>query len=218
MRTTGVLWMAAPLWYLLCEAATASVFPGYNYATFYISDLGVPEHGPLQGRMLESQIPQVMNAGFIGAGLLFFIGLVLLVPRLSASRRTVPMLLLGAVYAAGISFVGLVHGSPSNVDNGLIFFHGAGALAAIGGGNALLILSAGPLRFLGGARRVGPVLGSIGFASAVLLMTHVLLPDGVWERGSVYTVMLWQLVVGYLLLRDDSRPAGSAADGRRQQR
>lgn len=201
MNATGLLWIAATVWYLLCEAITASVFPGYDYATFYISDLGVAEHAELQGRVLESQIPQVMNAGFIGAGLLFFVGLALLVPHLSSSRLRIPMLVLGALYTAGITFVGLVPGSPSNVDNGLIVFHAAGAIAAIAAGNALSIVSVGPLRFLGPARRIGPVLGAIGFASAALLVAHVALPDGVWERGAVYTFMLWQLVVGTLLLR-----------------
>ncbi|GAA3670848.1 DUF998 domain-containing protein [Microbacterium marinilacus] len=214
MNATGLLWIAATVWYLLCEAITASVFPGYDYATFYISDLGVAEHAELQGRVLESQIPQVMNAGFIGAGLLFFVGLALLVPQLSASRLRVPMLVLGALYTAGITFVGLVPGSPSNVDNGLIVFHAAGAVAAIAAGNALSIVSVGPLRFLGAARRIGPVLGAIGFASAALLVAHVALPDGVWERGAVYTFMLWQLVVGALLLRGSKTPAERSPERR----
>lgn len=201
LTISGLLWSMATVWYLLCEALTASVFAGYNYATFYISDLGVPEHADFEGRPLASEIPQLMNAGFIGSGLLFLLGLVVLAPRLVEGRRRVPLLLVGALYAAGITLVGLVPGSPSNADNGLMAFHVAGAITAIAGGNTVAILSAGPLRFLEPVRRIGPVLGIAGLVSAALLVGHVLLPDGVWERGAVYTFMLWQLLVGILLVR-----------------
>jgi hypothetical protein len=45
------------------------------------------------------------------------------------------------------------------------------------------------------------VLGVIGFISAVLLMIHAGLPDGVWERGAVYPFFLWQFITGVLLVR-----------------
>ncbi len=38
--------------------------PGYSYARNDISDLGVPERGVLQGRVLDSPLHAVMNAGF----------------------------------------------------------------------------------------------------------------------------------------------------------
>jgi len=34
----------------------------------------------------------------------------------------------------------------------------------------------------------------------VLLLSHFLFPDGVWECGAVYTFLVWQLVAGSLLL------------------
>ncbi len=64
LRSTGAIWIIGPLWCLATEAITASAFPGYSYARNDISDLGVPERGVLQGRVLDSPLHAVMNAGF----------------------------------------------------------------------------------------------------------------------------------------------------------
>ena len=204
LRTVGLLWSIGPAWYILCEAITAAAFTDYNYATFYISDLGVPNFGDFEGRALASYVPQVMNAGFIGAGLLFLLGLVLLLPTLQPG---IPRFLLagfGLLHSIGITFVGLVPGSPENAENGLMIIHVLGAFGAIAGGNLAAISSS---RAFGGttmpraAQRLGLILGIIGLASAILLTQHWLLPDGVWERAAVYTFMLWQFASGITLLR-----------------
>lgn len=204
LRAAGVLWVLAPLWYLLCEAVAAAAFPGYDYARFYISDLGVPEHAEFQGRMLESSLPAVMNAGFIGTGLLFLLGAILVVSRIGLRGPGLAFLVLAAVHTGGIVFVGLVPGSPTNARLGWITIHALGAVAAIGAGNAAAIVSRWALAPAGLSPRAlwaGPVLGLIGFVSAVLLSLHVGLPDGVWERGAVYTFLLWQLLAGLALTR-----------------
>ncbi|TDO93561.1 DUF998 domain-containing protein [Enemella evansiae] len=211
MRTPGLLWIAAPLWYVLCEAIAASAFPGYSYATFYISDLGVPEIGDFQGRSLDSPLHAVMNAGFLGTGLLFFLGLALLTRTLPRGLATGALVVLGAVHTVGISLVGLVPGSMANLANGLIRFHAIGAIAAIAGGNLAAIVSARPLRRLGRWRFVGPILGGLGLVCGVLLSLHVGFPDGVWERGAVYPFMAWQLLTGIALWRLES--ATSPVDG-----
>lgn len=210
-RATGMLWVLAPCWYVLCEAVAALAFPGYDYGRFYISDLGVASVGPFGDRMLDSRLPQVMNAGFVGEGLLFVIGLVLVTPLVRRGPAGIAFLVLGIVHAIGITFVGLVPGSPENAANGLMTIHVLGAFMAIGGGNLAAITS---FRALRGAleRRVrvaGVVLGVLGLVCAALLTGHVLFPDGVWERGSVYTFMLWQFVVGVALLRARPNPVSS---------
>ncbi|MCD2500098.1 DUF998 domain-containing protein [Microbacterium nymphoidis] len=210
LRAAGILWVLAPLWYLLCEAVAAAAFPGYDYARFYISDLGVPEHAEFQGRMLESSLPAVMNAGFIGTGLFFLLGAILVISWLGLRGPGIAFLILAAVHTAGIVFVGLVPGSPTNARLGWITIHALGAVAAIGAGNAAAIVSRWALAPAGLSRRtlwVGPVLGFAGFVSAVLLSLHAGLPDGVWERGAVYAFLLWQLLAGLMLLRAASSPA-----------
>lgn len=204
VRTAGLLWGLAPIWYVGCEAIAAAAFDGYDYSRFYISDLGVAEHAVLESRRLASALPQVMNAGFIGTGLLFLVGLLLVVPHLRRSAVTAVFTTTGVLHVVGITFVGLVQGSPTNVANGLIVVHGLGAVAAIVGGNATAILSFAALRPLLPARRarlVGIVLGILGLSSGLLMSTHQLVGDGVWERGAVYPFLLWQCAVGWALQR-----------------
>lgn len=200
-RAIGILWLVAPLWYLIAEAIAASGFPGYSYASNYISDLGVPERGVLQGRDLDSPLHAVMNAGFIGEGVLFLLGVVLLVPYLRWRFSTIAMVVLGATHCVGIVLVGLVPGSEQNVMNGFIVWHGLGAVLAIASGNIVAIVAG---RALGASRRVnlaGIALGTLGLVSGVLLSLHFVLPDGVWERASIYTFLAWQMVMACVLLR-----------------
>ncbi|GAA2842840.1 hypothetical protein GCM10010471_27040 [Leucobacter komagatae] len=200
----GALWVAAPLWYVLCEAVAAAGFPGYNYATFFISDLGVPEPGQFDGRLLTSQISSVMNAGFIGAGLLFFLGTVAVASQLDRGAAKTSWLFAAVLHAVGIVFVGLVPGSQTNWDNGLMVVHVVGAIALIAGGNVAAILSGRALRPLGLPRwvlRSGQILGALGFVSALLLIGTLLVPAGVSERGAVYSFFAWQLLAGIGMLR-----------------
>lgn len=213
-QTTGLLWLLAPLWYLLCEAVTAAAFDGYSYAYFYISDLGVAEHGDFEGRMLASQIPEVMNAGFIGSGLLFLLGLCVLWPSLEGGASRWYFLGAGVLHTVGITFVGLVPGSPANATSGLMTIHVAGAISAIVGGNLAAILSHFALRtYLPSAaqRLIGPVLGGLGLLSALLLVLHALVPDGVSERGAVYTFFAWQFLMAIALLRIPRAGASGAS-------
>ena len=201
--TVGLLWSIGPIWYLLCEAIAASAFPGYDYATFYISDLGVPTFGEFQGRMLHSRLPGVMDAGFIGSGLFFLLGVILIVPLLGKARSAALLIVLGVLHSMGIAFVGLVAGSPQNEKLGYLAIHGVGAIAAIIAGNVAAITSRMTLAAIelpSWHRWVSPALGLLGLLSAILLITHAGLPDGVWERGSVYAFMGWQLLTGITLV------------------
>lgn len=210
LRASGLLWMLAPLWYVLSEAIAAAGFRGYSYAQNYISDLGVPGTGQLDGRDLDSTMSAVMNAGFIGEGLLVVLAAVLLYAALPPLRGRSVLLVLVFVHAVGISIVGLVHGSPANLENGLMAVHGLGAVLAIGAGNLGAVVAGAfalrdvlPLRL----RIAGIVLGGLGFLSAFLLTAHLFFPDGVTERVAVYTVMLWHLALGIALLaRTRTRP------------
>lgn len=209
----GALWVAAPLWYLLCEAVTAAWFPRYSYAHNFISDLGVPEEAILDGRPMVSAIPQVMNAGFIGAGLLFFIGLIVLIPQLARGAARWFFCIAAVLHSVGIVFVALVPGGPLAFETGQIIIHIFGALGLIVGGNIAAIFSGRAFASLGLPRPVrylGPMLGGLGFVSAGLLVTHTLVPDGVSERGCVYSFFLWQMLMGVMLLAKSRRVSGSA--------
>ena len=106
VRAAGVLFLLAPCWYLFCETIAALGFPGYDYARNYISDLGVPAGGVFEGRAMESRLAEVMNAGFIGEGLLITLAVVaLLAADAGRRRRRGALFVLLLVHSAGIAVV-----------------------------------------------------------------------------------------------------------------
>jgi hypothetical membrane protein len=206
---SAVLWIIAAAVYLVAEAVSATVFPGYSYATNYISDLGVPDVGTFQGRAIDSPLHVVMNLAFILHGVLFAAA-ALLTARSSAwrpgARRS--FVALALVHAVGIILVGVFPGSQTNADNGLIVFHGLGAGMAIIAGNAAAIVAGFTLRrhsprWLGSA---SITLGIVGLVGLVMLLvdsnspTITLLPDGAWERLAVYAILVWEALVGVTAL------------------
>jgi hypothetical membrane protein len=212
----AVVWIVAGVGWLVGEAVTASAFPGYSYATNYISDLGVPEVAVFQGRAIDSPLSLVMNVTFVGQGVLFLLAGILIFRAVGAGARKT-FLVLAAIHAVGIALVGFVHGSEANLTSGLVVFHFIGAALAIIAANTALIVAGVSSRGLGAPRvyRLASVaLGAIGILSLVMLeidssTTAInVFPDGVWERAAVYTVIAWELMTGFTLL-------GAAARRRR---
>jgi hypothetical protein len=80
------------------------------------------------------------------------------------------------------------------------------------GGNAAILAGSALIRL---TRRwyhsISKFIGLVGFSSLVMLVidsattTIDLLPSGVWERGSVYSITLWQLLTAACLLTDARR-------------
>jgi hypothetical membrane protein len=216
VRTTtlvaGISWIAAAAVWLIGEAVAASAFPGYDYATNYISDLGIPDVGPYQGRSIDSPLHLVMTVTFVAQGMLFALGAAMVARLFAGARRT--FVGLAIVHALGLVLVAAIPSSPANQESGIIVFHVVGAAMAIVGGNlALIVAGASTARagFPRVVRVVGVALGAIGLFSLGMLMvnsgtgTEVIFADGVWERGAVYTVTAWELLVGVLLVRRAAR-------------
>jgi len=209
----GIAWVAAATVYVGTEAVAASAFPGYSYSANYISDLGVPEVAEFQGRTIDSPLHAVMNAGFILQGVLYLLAAVIATRALGAGPRRA-FLALVAVHAVGITVVGLVHGSASSASSGIGWMHVVGAGMAIIAGNAASITAGLSSRRVGAARafRVASVaLGVVGLvALALLLALGGSTIDGIWERGSVYTVTAWELLAGVAVLVAARRRRGMA--------
>jgi hypothetical membrane protein len=204
------LWGAAGVVWLAFEAITASAFPGYSYATNYISDLGVPEVAVFEGRAIDSPLSALMNTAFIAQGLLLLGGVVL---ALHASRGIRGggrrwILSIATIHAVGMLLVGVFHGSQVNAESGLLLLHVLGAALAIVTGNVTAILIGSGSRHAGAPSwyRVASIaLGIVGLVSLVMLIVTgstslVTLPEAVWERGSVYTIVGWELVTAVSLL------------------
>lgn len=204
-RLAGALWIAAGVIYVAAEYVASTAFPGYSYATNYISDLGVPEVGVVDGRYLDSPLSWVMNTGFVLQGVFFLIAALLAARALTRrQRKTTLWVTLSALHAFGIVLVAAVPGSQQAIQSGMAVFHGVGAAFAIICGN--LAAAAGGFAIGGrGFRGFSIAIAEVGLLSLAGLLAHNALgmaavADGLWERGSVYTIIAWELVAGIALI------------------
>ncbi|MFI9387886.1 DUF998 domain-containing protein [Kutzneria sp. NPDC052558] len=206
VKAGGVALAVAALWYLIAEAITASAWknPPYSYSRNAISDLGVPScGGELQGRVICSPLHGVMNSAFILQGVLFVVAAVLLF-RLLLGRMRWVYLFLALVQGVGIVVVGLIHGSPESLANGMMVWHGLGAFMAILGGNLVFVVIGGHILRRRTETWLGiteVALGVIGLVAAVVLAMNWDAPyAAVYERISVYPIIVAQLIAGIVLI------------------
>ena len=85
-----------------------------------------------------------------------------------------------------------------------------GAALAIAGGNAAVLAGSAILRHAGASRWYRAAscgLAALGLVSLLMLVVGsttaeiAVLPQGIWERGSVYSIIGWQIFTAAYLLR-----------------
>ena len=202
----AVAWLVAAVCYVVFELLSALAVPGYSYTGQYISALGVPAWSPRA---------YLMNAAFLIQGVLFVAGAVLVARAVRARVIGVVFVALTVVTAVGDFLVGVVHGGSPLWNDGYEWLHGLGAVLAIFGGNAAILAGTEVVRRAVAApayRIVGTLIGIAGLGIFVLLQSYSswavdYAPIGVVERGCVYTIMLWQLITGLVLLRRPVAPS-----------
>jgi hypothetical membrane protein len=207
--SAAAVWIAAGLGYVILEAIAATGFRNhYSYAHNFISDLGITSRGMFQGRMIDSSLACLMNTAFCLQGALFLVGAVLIVRALEAQWAGL-FLTLAAANAVGNIVVATFHSGPAAQADGTIWVHQTGALLAIVGGNAAILVGSSIVRHADRApwyRRVSAGLGVLGLLSFVLLVmgSNVaainILPPAVWERCSVYSIIAWQMFTSAYVL------------------
>ncbi|WP_432906083.1 DUF998 domain-containing protein [Micromonospora matsumotoense] len=211
-RPAGAALVAAAALFLLLEFVAAAAWrsPPYSYTYHYISDLGV--HGPLTalGQYMYSPLWWVMNTGFFLFGVLVFIGVALL-NGLRGWRRRV-LLGMATLVGAGGVVLALFPGDGEADRQGAVDFHSLGAMAAIVGGNILIILLARMYRDLGIGRKPAKtmvMLGAFGLVSTVAFLAvagsgaNVLV--GLVERCAVYPVLIGLVYAGVSICRRRDR-------------
>ncbi len=202
-RAAGAALAAGAVIFFLAEfiAAAAWTDPPYSYTYHYISDLGV--HGPLEalGQYMYSPLAWVMNTGFFLFGITVFVGVAML-NGLRSWRRWVVLTLATLVGVGGV-VLAFFHGDGEADRQGTVDYHSLGALAAIVGGNVLVILLGRLHRHLGVARKPGKamvMLGAFGLVSMVAFLAvagsgaNVLV--GLVERCAVYPVLIGLICAG----------------------
>ena len=193
-RAAAVIWLVGAAVYLVSEAIAAASFPGYSYIADYISDLGVAA---------------VMNIGaFILHGSLFLVGAIVI----SRACPTLGWVGWSFVLAASVNAIGNIlvgtfrSGMP--VTAGHVNWHAIGAgMALVGGNTAVIIAGLGSGR-IGAPRSYHLASFGIGVVGMACLLALIIdgangsrvLPVGVIERGSVYSIVVWEIVTGAAIL------------------
>lgn len=193
-RAAAVIWLVGAAVYLVSEAIAAASFPGYSYIADYISDLGAAA---------------VMNIGaFILHGSLFLVGAIVI----SHSCPTLgwvgwSFMLAAAANAIGNILVGTFR-SGMPVTAGHVNWHAIGAGMAIVGGNTAVIIAGFGSGRIGAPRSYRLASVGIGVVGIACLLTLIIdgangsrvLPVGVVERGSVYSIVVWEIMTGAAIL------------------
>ena len=157
--SAAAVWIAAGLGYVILEAIAAAGFRNpYSYAHNFISDLGITSRGMFQGRMIDSSLACLMNTAFCLQGALFLVGAVLIVRALEAQWAGL-FLTLAAANAVGNIVVATFHSGPAAHADGTIWVHQTGALLAIVGGNAAILVGSSIVRHADAGAVVSPRIG-----------------------------------------------------------
>jgi hypothetical membrane protein len=207
-RAAGAVLAGAAMIFFLGEFVAAAAWrdPPYSYTYHYISDLGV--HGPLEalGQYMYSPLAWVMNTGFFLFGVLAFTGVAML-DGLRNWRRAM-VFVLGALVGGGGIVLALFPGDGEADRLGTVDYHSLGAMAAIVGGN-ILVIALGRLHgHLGISRRPGKtmvVLGTFGLVSTIAFITvagsgaNILI--GLVQRCAVYPFLIGLIYAGVSVWR-----------------
>jgi len=215
-RAGAAVFILAGLQYASLEliAAAAWTSPPYDYAYNYISDLGVPDPQLYDGRVVDSPLAWAMNTAFVLDGVLFALAAILLSTLFSGAGRRL-FVSFAVLHGVGSVVVGLV---DEAADAGSL--HLLGALLSIVFGNLAVFVVGLSRRRLGLPRWLGivsltlPVVGLL--SEAVLFVSTGDALDGLWERGGVYSITVWELLFGAAMLarwRASRTRAGSQLRG-----
>ena len=191
-KIAGIVFIIGSLYYMIAEAISAFAFNDSLINTYIfhtISELGIPN--------INSPLSFFMNSAFIIIGLSLLFGNLYRFKDFIIKNKTL-FYILTPITAIGVIIVALIHaGNPITAG-----YHSLGAIMAILGGNILLILiskSMGEFEFY---QKITLILGVIGlFAFWVMFFNMESIYMPVFERLSVYTLILWSFISGVYLLK-----------------
>ena len=191
-KVAGIALIIGSIYYVLAEAISATFFNDFLFNTYIfhtISELGIPNG--------NSPLFWLMNSAFILVGLAlifssfyrfkdFFI------------KNNVFIYILSAITGFGVIIVGLIHGGNPLTSG----YHTLGAVMAILGGSILLVLVSRSMGEFLNYQKITLVLGVIGLVAFWIMFFNiqsVYMP--VFERLSVYTLIIWSFLTGLFLAK-----------------
>ncbi len=192
-KIAGIVFILGSLYYLLAEAISAFSFNDLltnTYLFHTISELGIPN--------INSPLAFLMNSAFVIIGLTFIFGNFYKFKDFIIKNKLV-FYILTIVSAIGVIIVAMIHAGNPVTDG----YHSLGAIMAILGGNILLIIISRSMDKFETYQKVTLALGIIGLiAFWVMFFNMESLYMPVFERLSVYTLIIWSFISGVYLLRN----------------
>ena len=189
-KVAGIVFIIGSLYYILAEAISATFFNSSIFSTYIfhtISELGIPNG--------NSPLFWLMNSAFILIGLTLLFGNFYKFKDCIIKNKTF-FYILTAITSLGVIIVGLIHGgNPLTLG-----YHALGAVMAILGGNMLLVLISKSMDDFGLYQKITLILGVIGLFAFWMMffnMESIYMP--VFERLSVYPLVIWSLLTGCYL-------------------
>jgi low temperature requirement protein LtrA len=139
-----------------------------------------------------------MNSAFIIIGLIFIFSNFYKFKDFMIKNKIV-FYILTLVAAIGVIIVALIHAGNPVTDG----YHSLGAIMAILGGNILLLVVSRSMDKFEIYQKVSLILGVIGLiAFWVMFFNMGSLYMPIFERLSVYTLIIWSFITGVYLLKE----------------
>ena len=195
-KVAGIVLLIGSLYYLIAEAISATFFNASLFNTYLfhtISELGIPNG--------NSPLFWLMNSAFILIGLTLLFAVFYKFKDFIVKNNII-ISIFTFITSIGVIIVGLIHGgNPLTLG-----YHAMGAVMAILGGNILLVLISRSMEDFGKYQQATLILGIIGLAAFWIMffsMGSIYMP--VYERLSVYPLIVWSFLTGtFLLLNNNS--------------
>ena len=192
-KVAGIAFIMGSLFYVIAEAISAAFFNASLFNTYIfhtISELGIPNG--------NSPLFWLMNSAFILIGLALIFGNFYKFKDFIIKNKAI-FYILTLVTGIGVIIVGLIHGgNPFTLG-----YHMLGAMMAILGGNILLIVISRSMHEFGIYQKSTLILGIFGLIVFWIMFFNMGLSYmPVFERLSVYTMIIWSFLTGVYILRN----------------
>jgi hypothetical protein len=190
-KVAGIVFILGSLYYLIVEAISATFFNDSLINTYLfhtISELGIPS--------ANSPAYFLMNSAFIIIGLTLLFGNFYKFKDFIIKNKNV-FFIFTLITSLGVIIVGFIHGGNPLTSG----YHTCGAVMAILGGNILLVLISKSMNEFKIYQKITFILGLIGIVVFWIMffnMENSYMP--VFERFSVYTLILWSFITGLFLM------------------
>ena len=191
-KVAGIVFIIGSLYYLIAEAISATYFNASLFNTYVfhtISELGIPNP--------NSPLFWLMNSAFILIGLTLIFSNFYKLKDFIVKNKSV-FYIFTLITGLGVIIVGMIHGGNPLTSG----YHTLGAVMAILGGNILLVVTSRSMGEFSAFQKVTLTLGIIGLVAFWIMffsMDSSYMP--VFERLSVYPLVIWSFLAGLFLLR-----------------